>query len=71
MDDDDKPVRQYQTTGIDYVGVEPSDGGQVIVLFDCEGEHHVAVRLPPAVVSLLETRLEQVREELAKRHPPQ
>ncbi|MCO5157600.1 MAG: hypothetical protein M9945_12770 [Aquamicrobium sp.] len=69
--DDDKPVIEYEATGIDYVGVSSADAGDMIVLFNCAGKTNVAVRLPTEVVSLLEDRLEAARKSQAARRPPQ
>lgn len=68
-----KPVIVFEVTDIDFVGVDPGINGAVRILFDTSEKHaqHIALVLPPEVVAKLETRLEQVRQELAKRTPKQ
>ena len=67
MDSDDKPVVEFAVTDIDYVGVSQGEQATLNVIFDCSGAHHVALKMSPKIVSLLETRLSQVRDELASR----
>ena len=66
----EKPVIEVAVTGIDYVGVDVASG-LVKILFETTSPQEIAVSLPAAIVSLLETRLAEVREEQRSRSQPQ
>lgn len=65
-----KAVVEVQVTGIEFVGFDQELGGAVRIMFETPTQY-IATTLPPAVLATLETRLEQVREAMAKRTPRQ
>lgn len=66
-----KPVVELRITGVDFVGYEPGDQGEVRIILDTEEAQDVALRLPQAVLASLEAKLAMLRAELAGKRPLQ
>lgn len=62
MSEDDRPVTVYKASDCDYSAYHPSETGQVVISFVCEGSTDIALELSPQALASLETRLEMIRE---------
>jgi hypothetical protein len=67
----EKGVIEVGITGIEFVGVDPGDQGPVRILFTTDRHEELAIILPLPMLSLLEAKLEAVREHMAGKQPLQ
>lgn len=67
----EKGVIEVVITGIDFVGVDPGDQGPVRIIFTTDRREELAIVLPLPMLSLLEAKLEAVRQYQATQRPLQ
>jgi len=66
MSDDDKPVMELDVTDIDSIWIPPNVQGDVRIVFCTSQQHDISLKLPPAILAKLETKLLLAREEQAE-----
>ena len=65
-DNEDKPVVEFEITDLDSVWAPPDGQGHVKILLCTAGTYEIALKLPPAVLAKLETKLAKLREMQAQ-----
>jgi hypothetical protein len=65
-DNDDKPVVEFEITDLDSVWAPPDAQGNVKILLCTAETYEIALKVPPATLAKLETKLAKLREMQAQ-----
>jgi hypothetical protein len=65
-DNNDKPVVEFEITDLDSVWVPPNAQGHVKILLCTAQTYEIALKVPPATLAKLESKLAKLREMQAQ-----